>query len=113
MGLLLWGDFAWYAIFQKPNLFQRYIIVEGFDQKYFEMEELYASQHKDLPIRLFLSSRPNDEWGWGTDLPKLNKILTERNYPSLRSEYAPLNDIGHFTIPAEGLTKGLVAVFQK
>lgn len=106
------GIFSLYAIFQKPCLFQRCIVVEGFDQKYFETEELFAKQNKDLPLRLFLSSRLNDEWGWGRDLSELNDRLNKRKYPSLQSEYTPLNDIGHFTIPAEGLTKGLVSVFR-
>ena len=105
------GIFGLYALFQKPHLFQRYMIVDGFDPRYFEMEELYASQHHDLPVRLFISGGSGTEWG--ADLSKLNDRLVARNYPSLRSAYTVLNDMGHFAVPAEGLTKGLVSVFGK
>jgi hypothetical protein len=104
------GLFALYALFQKPDLFQRYIIVDGFDEKYFEMEATYAAQHADLPIRLFLSASPGQR---GSDSSRLLDILNGRNYPNFHSEYARLNDIGHFAVGAEGLTKGLVSVFRK
>ena len=111
----LWGNsrggiFALYALFQKPNLFQRYIIVDGFDEKYFEMEERFAAHHTDQPIRLFMAARPGE---WGSALSKLSTILGSRKYANLRSEYAQLNDIGHFAVSAEGLIKGLVSVFGK
>jgi uncharacterized protein len=104
------GVFALYALFQKPNLFQRYIIVDGFDEKYFEMEEMFAAQHTDLPIKLFISA---PRGGGGNELSMLFTAMRSRNYANLRSEYALLNDIGHFAVGAEGLTKGLVSVFGK
>jgi hypothetical protein len=104
------GIFALYALFQKPDLFQRYIIVDGFDEKYFEMEKIYAAQHTDLPIRLFISAPAGQ---WGSDLSKLLDTLNGRNYINFHSEYAQLNDLGHFAVSAEGLTKGLVSVFRK
>lgn len=109
-GYSLGGIFALYALFQKPNLFQRYIIVDGFDEKYFEMEKMFAAQHTNLPIRLFISAPPGE---WGSELSKLFATLGSRNYANFRSEYAQLNDIGHFAVGAEGLTKGLVSVYGK
>jgi pimeloyl-ACP methyl ester carboxylesterase len=109
-GYSLGGIFALYTLFQKPNLFQRYIIVDGFDEKYFELEKIYASQHTDLPIRLFISASPVT---FGNELSKFFVALENRNYPTFHAEYAPLNEIGHFAVVAEGLTKGLVSVFGK
>lgn len=109
-GYSLGGLFALYALFHKPGLFQRYIIVDGFDEKYFELEKDYASQHTDLPIRLFLSASPVP---LGSELSEFFAALNNRNYPTFRAEYAPLNEIGHFAVGAEGLTKGLVSVFGK
>jgi predicted alpha/beta superfamily hydrolase len=111
----LWGYslgaiFSLYVIFQSPDLFQRYILVDGFNEKYFEMEESYAEQHTDLSIRLFISA-PLGEWG--NALSRLLAKFVSRNYAGLQSEYAQLNDIGHFAVAAEGLTKGLVSVFRK
>lgn len=109
-GYSLGGIFALNALFQKPNLFQRYIIVDGFSEKFFKMEEMFAAQHTDLPIRLCISAPPGE---WGSELSKLLTKLGSRSYVSLHSEYVQLNDIGHFAIGAEGLTKGLVSVFGK
>lgn len=102
------GYFALYALFQKPDLFQKYIIVDGCDnEKHSEVEKIYATQHSDLPIRLFISAPPEG------DASKFFDNLSRRNYANLRAEYAQLNDIGHFAVAAEGLTKGLVSVFGK
>jgi uncharacterized protein len=102
------GIFTLYTLFQKPNLFQRYIVVDGFDERYFEMEELFASQHTDLPIRFFLAAPPDD-----LGSKKFFDILVTRNYTDFDSDSVQLNDIGHFAVSAEGLTKGLVSVFRK
>lgn len=100
------GVFALYALFEKPSLFQRYIIVDGFENEYFQMEETYAEQHTDLSIRLFMSAPPGD-----VESRKFFDILSRRHYPNFHSEFVLLNDIGHFAVSAEGLTKGLVSVF--
>ena len=102
------GYFALYALFQKPDLFQKYIIVDGCDnEEHSKVEKIYAAQHSDLPIRLFISAPPE------RDASKFSGNLRGRNYANLRADYAQLNDIGHFAVSAEGLTKGLVFVFEK
>lgn len=111
----LWGYsygcyFALYVMFHKPSLFQRYIMVDGFDSRYFTIEETYASQHTDLPIQLCFFTPPGDK---GRDETKFFNTLKGRNYTNFKSEYMELNDIGHFAVPAEGLTKGLVSVFRE
>jgi len=111
----IWGYsagafFALYALFQTPGLFQKYIVVDGFDERYWGMEREFAAHHADLPARLFMSEGPGEN---EPPLATLRDRLAGRNYPSLRFEYTLLNDIGHFAVPAEGLTKGLVSVFRK
>jgi predicted alpha/beta superfamily hydrolase len=102
------GYFALYALFQKPDLFQKYIIVDGCDnEEHSKVEKIYADKHSDIPIRLFISAPPE------RDASKFFGNLRGRNYVSLHAEYAQLNDIGHFAVSAEGLTKGLVSVFGK
>jgi predicted alpha/beta superfamily hydrolase len=102
------GLFALFALFQKPTLFQRYIIVDGFEDEFFNMEEIYAAQHTDLPIRFFISAPPGEAGS-----KALFDRLRGRDYTSFRSEFEQLNDMGHFALAAEGLTKGLVSVFAK
>ena len=102
------GYFALYALFQKPDLFQKYIIVDGCDnEEHSKVEKIYATHHSDLSIRLFMSAPPEK------DDSKFFDNLSRRNYANLRAEYAELSEIGHFAIGAEGLTKGLVSVFGK
>ena len=103
------GIFALYALFQKPGLFQKYIVVDGFDDPFFEMEETYAAQHSDLPVRLCVSSPPNEAESL---FSRFLNHLNGRNYPNFHSEYVGLSEHGHFAIGGEGLTKGLVSVFQ-
>jgi putative esterase len=102
------GIFTLYTLFQKTNLFQHYIVVDGFDERYFEMEEMFASQHTNLPIRFFLAAPPDD-----LSSKRFFDILSTRNYTNFHSEFVQLNDLGHFAVSAEGLTKGLVSVFRK
>jgi len=102
------GVFALYAVFEKPNLVQRYVVVDGFDDKFLKIEETYTMQHTDLAVRLCISAPPSDSGS-----TRLFDILNGRNFPNLRSEFVQLNDLGHFAICAEGLTKGLVSVFGK
>ena len=82
------------------------MIVDGFDNIFLKIEEAYAAQHVDLSARVCISAPPSD-----LDSKKLFDLLNRRNFSSLRSEFVPLNDLGHFAISAEGLTKGLVSVF--
>lgn len=101
------GVFALYTLFHKTNLFQRYIVIDGFDERYFEMEETFASQHTDLSIKFFIGAPPDDRGS-----QRFFDILNARNYTNFHSEFVQLTNIGHFAVSAEGLTKGLVSVFR-
>lgn len=102
------GIFTLYTLFQNTSLFQRYIVVDGFDERYFEMEEMFASEHTDLPIKFFLAAPPDD-----LGSKKFYDVLVGRKYTDFHSEFVQLNNIGHFAVGAEGLTKGLVSVYRK
>jgi hypothetical protein len=95
-----------YALFQKPGLFRRMIAVDGIDDSGLEMEEVFSQAHVTLPVRLFLSSGEDDMSG-------LADRLAKRGYAGLTVEHEQLNRAGHFTVGAEGLTKGLVSVFRQ
>jgi predicted alpha/beta superfamily hydrolase len=108
------GIFTTYALFRKPELFQRYIITDGIIEPTLALEESYAAQHSDLPIKLCISApSKQDEINTAKLSAELFKKMASRNYASLQIEFAALNDIGHFAVGAEGLTKGLVAVFSE
>ena len=105
-GYSLGALFVLYALFQKPSLFSRLIAIDGIEDSMLEMEEVFSQAHSTLPVRLFLSSGADDMSG-------LADKLAKRGYAGLTVEHEQLNRTGHFTVGAEGLTKGLVSVFRQ
>jgi pimeloyl-ACP methyl ester carboxylesterase len=109
----LWGysagsQFGLYTLVSQPELFARYILVDGFPAEILEVEAAYATKRPDLPAIVFLSS--------GIARPEITRFLTqlrERGYPNLLMEYARLAGVTHFALGAEGLTRGLKYVFNR
>src|SRR5579859_4137145 len=97
--------FVLYALFQNPDLFNRLIAIDGFDDRFLDMEAAFSATRSTLPVRLFVSSV-------GDDLAKFALILEKRGYAGLKIEHAQLSSLGHFAVGGEGLTKGLVSVFH-
>jgi pimeloyl-ACP methyl ester carboxylesterase len=109
----LWGyslgaSFGLHALFHEPALFTRYVIVDGFSDDIPELESAFAGQHSDLPIRLYLASAVPE-----ADLFRFSRTLEGRNYRGLQLTYADLCGVSHFAVGAEGLARGLRAVFSK
>jgi predicted alpha/beta superfamily hydrolase len=104
-----WGmNFGMYAFFREPGLFQRYIFVDGLRDDHVKMEQQYAQTHKELPVRLFISSGIRSE-----KIIEFIDIIRSRNYTGLKMEYSELCGHAHFAIGAEGLTRGLISVFGR
>jgi hypothetical protein len=103
------GIFALYALLQNPKLFGQYIVLDGFDEQLLGMEEQYAAQHMSLPAKLFVAAPPGE--GYSAQSAFVDKIKS-RGYGDLEVEFAQLSDLGHCGIAAEGLTKGLIALFR-
>jgi hypothetical protein len=100
--------FLMQAIFKAHPVFKRMIGVDGCGpEEVFDLEQKYADTHSDLPLRLFLSSREEE----GCECQFIKK-LNSRNYPNLMAEFYYQDAVGHFTAPADGLVRGLVAVFE-
>jgi tetratricopeptide (TPR) repeat protein len=109
----LWGyslgaTFGLHALFHEPALFTRYVIVDGFSDDIPELESAFAGQHSDLPVRLYLASAVPD-----ADLFRFSRTLQRRNYRGLQLQYADLCGVSHYAVGAEGLARGLRAVFSK
>lgn len=109
----LWGYSAGsflglYALFANPGQYQRYIMVDGFDEGLMPFESQYAGQHTDLAAKLYLSYCAEKH---NPSAPQFTETLLSRHYKSLTLHLDLLNNIGHFAVPAEGLTKGLVWIF--
>jgi predicted alpha/beta superfamily hydrolase len=88
MGHSFGGLFTLYAMFAEPELFSDYVsgspAVPYGGQFAVDQETEYASNHKDLPVRLFLFVGSQE----GLDYPveKFMQVLRERNYPGLEME---------------------------
>lgn len=109
----LWGyslgaNFGLHALFHEPALFTRYVIVDGFSDDIPELERAFAERRSDLPVTLYLASAVPD-----AELLRFSKTLENRNYRGLQLTYADLCGVQHFTVGAEGLARGLRAVFSK
>jgi len=105
-GYSLGGSFAANALFRVPGLFHRYVIIDGFQARVLELELAYHEKRHDLPAKVFLAAAVPDG-----ALSRFHEILKSRSYRGLSVDYVELSDLNHFAIPAEGLARGLKAVF--
>lgn len=100
------GEFTIYTFLTAPDLFHRYVMIDSYQRGYLPLEDSLFARRRELPKKLFVSSRfpHGDVW-------RFAERLRSRGYAGLDVEYATLN-AHHFATPAEGLTKGLKAVFS-
>ncbi len=99
--------FGFYALFQEPTLFRRYIVLEGFDDRFFDVEVDYARRHTDLPVKLILAE------GLPKRIAEFSDVIAKRNYAGLEMEFENLNNVEHFATPGEALTTGIKLAYSK
>ena len=101
------GDFAVHALFRAPELFQRYVVLDNFYPEYLQLEAAFAQAHHELPKRVFFASRfPRG------GLFDLAERLKARGYAGLSVDIAHVHP-RHVAVPGEGITRGIVSVFNK
>jgi predicted alpha/beta superfamily hydrolase len=114
MGSSFGGTFTLYAMFTEPALFKGYVsgspIVPYGDGFAFQQEAEYASKHKDLPVRLFLSVGELEEMA--RPVNEFSRILSERNYTGLEMETRTIPGEGHASNKPETYNRGLRFIFQ-
>jgi predicted alpha/beta superfamily hydrolase len=115
MGSSLGGLFTLYAMFQEPELFNRYVLTSpalGWDNEVIDTyEKSYADQKPELPVKLFMAVG-----GYEPGVPSFQRFvehLKARNYGGLDLQTRVLEGIGHSGSKAEGYAQGLQAVFSK
>lgn len=114
MGSSYGGIFTLYAMFSEPSLFSGYVaaspaVVYG-DRFAFEQEATYASSHKDLPVRLFLSVGELE--GLKRPVQQFMQILSDRNYIGLEMETLIVEGERHASNKPEAYNRGLRFIFQ-
>jgi predicted alpha/beta superfamily hydrolase len=114
MGSSYGGIFTLYALFSDPGLFSGYVaaspsVVYG-NRFAFNQEATYASSHKDLPVRLFLSV------GDGEDLKRpvdeFMHVLRGRHYVGLELETRIIEGERHSSNKPEAYNRALRFIFQ-
>ncbi|NUQ37432.1 MAG: alpha/beta hydrolase [Caldilineales bacterium] len=112
-----WGGlFALYALFQQPDLFQRYVAISP-DLPHgqgaiLDDEQRFAARHDSLAVRLYLAyGEPelNDyEWPF---LERFLSALESRRYAGFQLTYQTFPNCTHCAVVAPAFQAGLVAVF--
>lgn len=114
-GVSLGGLFALYALFHKPDTFNRYIAISPslwWDKKVaFKYEREYFLEHKELPARLFLSVGTLEDKPMEQDLRKLVQALRKRNYKGLEFTSHIYEGVNHLNACEEAMTRAIRYVF--
>lgn len=108
--------FALYALFERPDLFRRYIVSSPslwWDQAIvLRLEQRFAQRERNLPKSVFMSvgsEEPTDMHEW---FRPFADSLASRRYPDLRFTAVVLPNETHLSVPATALTRGLRTVYR-
>jgi len=114
-GHSLGGLFGLYVLFHSPELVQRYIIISPAlrygKRDAFDLEEEFAQTHGELPAKLYLAVAEFEYYY--PPFPKFVETLKNRQYQNLEMQTQVMTGATHFSVVAEGLTRGLKSVFGK
>jgi predicted alpha/beta superfamily hydrolase len=114
MGSSFGGTFSLYALFSEPTLFSGYVIgspIVTYGHKFaFRQEADYASNHQDLPVRVFLSVGELEDMA--RPVNEFMQILQDRNYPGLEMETRFIAGERHASNKPETYNRGLRYIFQ-
>jgi predicted alpha/beta superfamily hydrolase len=116
-GTSLGGLFTLYALFQYPELFQRYFASSpsiAWDEPYmYALENNFARSHNDLPVKLFMCVGGLESAKYLNNLKKMDEFLRSRNYPKLEIESQIFDNETHGTTVSSSLGRGLKLLYKK
>ncbi len=111
------GLFTLYALFQKPETFQRYFAGSpsiNWDESYmYKLENDFAASHKDLPVKLFMCVGGLESESYINNMNKMDKLLRSRNYPNLELETFIFENETHGTTGPASICRGLKILYNK
>ncbi len=114
MGSSFGGTFTLYALFTEPALFSGYVAgsptVTFGDGFAFKQEAEYASSHKDLPVKLFISVGELEDLA--APVQEFIQVLKNRNYTGLELETRIIAGERHASNKPESYNRGLRFMFQ-
>lgn len=114
MGSSFGGTFTLYALFTDPTFFHGYlagspVVVYG-NRFAFKQEAEYASNHTDLPVKLFITVGGAEELAYPVE--EFMQVVRERNYQGLQLETLTVEGEGHASNKPESYNRGLRFVLQ-
>ncbi len=114
MGSSFGGTFTLYALFTEPTLFSGYVagsptVVFG-NGFAFKQEAEYASSHKDLPVKLFLSVGELEDLAG--PVQEFMQVLKNRDYTGFQLETRIIEGERHASNKPESYNRGLRFIFQ-
>jgi predicted alpha/beta superfamily hydrolase len=108
------GFFALYAMFNRPDLFSLYYAGSpAISDSLFIDEKAYASSHKDLNARLFMSfggAEPPQEI---SEMNKMAELLRSRNYPGLKIDTLVFPDETHRSACPASVMRAYTVLYNK
>ena len=114
MGSSFGGSFTLYALFSEPTLFAGYVAaspaVTYGSRAAFVQEATYARDHRDLPVRLFLSV--GDQEPLYGPVAQFMETVRARNYEGLVIETRIIEGERHAGNKPEAYNRGLRFIFQ-
>jgi predicted alpha/beta superfamily hydrolase len=111
------GLFTLYAMFQNPELFQRYFAGSpsiNWDETYmYNLENEFADSHNDLPVRLFMCVGGLETDYYINNIEKMTQLLRSRNYPNLELETLIFDNETHGSTGPASLCRGLRILYEE
>ncbi|MEJ2544008.1 MAG: alpha/beta hydrolase-fold protein [Calditrichaceae bacterium] len=115
-GNSLGGLFTLYVMYEKPELFNRFISISpavDWDSGYmFKIDEAYAEKSNFFPVRLFLSQGGDEYEPFRQPIVKFQEALSKRNYKDMALLNYTIEGERHSGVKSEGYSRGLRWVFK-
>jgi uncharacterized protein len=109
------GLFALYTLFERPTLFQAYVVPSPAciwaGNWIAQREAEFAARHKALPVRLFLTAAEKEWPDFRDSTVRFNEQLTSRNYEGFEYKFRLIDDEKHGGTKPESYNRGLRFAF--
>ena len=114
----LGGYFAFYALFQDPSLFNRYIIcspaLQWEDGLAFKAEKAFSEHSRSINAKILISSSETEESLFQeTNFRKMISLLRSRKYEGLELDTLVVEKMSHASEGPYAIGRGLQFVFSK
>jgi predicted alpha/beta superfamily hydrolase len=111
------GLFTLYVLFKQPNLFENYYAgspsINHDNGILFNYEEEYASTHKNLKAKLFMSAGGAEDSLMISNMNKMAGLLQSRNYPDLIVETYVFPDESHQSCYPSSIMRAFRVLYKR